>query len=313
MASSLSIVIVNWNTGALLSECCHSIARAELNGYPLREIVIVDNASTDGSCDNLPVDKALPMRIVRNASNQGFAAACNQGAKEATGDLILFLNPDTCLFFNSLRNPMDFMTDVANAQVGVCGIRLVDERGTDTISFAKFPTPPAFMRSALGLGIAKAGIGQARSATRNQVLIVDQVIGAFFLVRAEVFAQLDGFDERFFVYYEEVDLSLRARQAGWSSVCLTGVSAQHVGGGATQQIKAKRLFYLLRSRLLFVKKHFSVMGIVAVLVVTFIIEPLARLLLALGTRSWQNMTDTVGAYRLLVRWLPRWIFWGETR
>ena len=313
MASSLSIVIVNWNTGALLSVCCHSIARAELNGSALREIVIVDNASTDGSCDNLLDSGGLPIKIIRNALNLGFAVACNQGALEATGDLILLLNPDTCLFASSLREPMDFMTDVANAQVGICGIRLVGERGEDTISFAQFPTVAAILRSVVGLGLAKSNIRRLQACVVPHAMTVDQVIGAFFLIRTEVYSQLGGFDERFFVYYEEVDLSLRARQAGWRSVCLTGVAAKHVGGGATQQVKAKRLFYLLRSRLLYVRKHFSAMGMLSVFVTTLVFEPMARLLWALGTRSWQNMKDTASAYWMLGRWLPRWIFWGETR
>jgi GT2 family glycosyltransferase len=84
---------------------------------------------------------------------------------------------------------------------------------------------------------------------------VDQLIGAFFVVRRSLFESLGGFDERFFVYYEEVDFSWRARQAGYSSVYLPGVHALHHGEASSGQVKGRRLFYLLRSRALYARKH----------------------------------------------------------
>jgi GT2 family glycosyltransferase len=142
---------------------------------------------------------------------------------------------------------------------------------------------------------------------------VDQVIGAFFLVRRGLFESLHGFDERFFVYFEEVDFAYRARQAGWLSVYLADAQAFHAGGGTSNQVKARRLFYSLRSRLLYAFKHFSWTGAVGVLLATLLLEPVSRTALALFRHSWAGLKETWAAYGMLWRWLPQWVFKGVTR
>ena len=132
---------------------------------------------------------------------------------------------------------------------------------------------------------------------------VDQVIGAFFLVRRHVFQELDGFDEQFFVYFEEVDFSFRAKHLGWSSVYFTGAQAFHAGGGVSQQIKAKRLFYSLRSRIQYVCKHFTSPKIILVLFATLFIEPVARIVLSIGNKSLVSIKETSSAYVMLYKWM----------
>jgi GT2 family glycosyltransferase len=147
----------------------------------------------------------------------------------------------------------------------------------------------------------------------KQTRPVDHVIGAFFLVRRELFEALEGFDERFFVYLEDLDFSYRAYQSGWRSVYLGDVQAFHAGGGTSNQIKARRLFYSLRSRLLYSFKHFSWIGASAVLIATLLVEPLSRSVLALLRRSWPGLKETWAAYGMLWQWLPRWATQGVTR
>ena len=142
---------------------------------------------------------------------------------------------------------------------------------------------------------------------------VDHVIGAFYLIRRNLFESLQGFDERFFVYLEDLDLSLRVKNAGYRSVFLAEAQAFHAGGGTSQQVKARRLFYFLRSRLLYASKHFSWLAALSVTLVTFLLEPLSRSALALSRLSWTNFKETWSAYGLLLRWLPQWIFKGTTR
>jgi len=142
---------------------------------------------------------------------------------------------------------------------------------------------------------------------------VDQVIGAFFLVKRKVFDALRGFDERFFVYYEEVDFSYRAKKAGWGSLYLAEARAFHSGGGTSEQVKARRLFYSLRSRLLYAVKHFSPDGGVMVLLATLLFEPISRCALALWRHSWPSLKETVQGYGMLWRWLLLWVFKGEAR
>jgi len=102
---TLDIIIVNWNAGQLLRDCVESIEKTKQNNFVLERIVVVDNASTDGSLNYLE-DRKVAVHSIRNESNLGFGAACNQGAKDSQSDYLLFLNPDTRLFDNSLNRPM---------------------------------------------------------------------------------------------------------------------------------------------------------------------------------------------------------------
>ena len=98
---SLDVIIVNWNAGPLLRRCLTALTEARSPSFTLARVVVVDNASSDGSLDGLS-DLSLPLQIVRNASNRGFGAACNQGAAGSTSDFLLFLNPDVYVTVNAL-------------------------------------------------------------------------------------------------------------------------------------------------------------------------------------------------------------------
>lgn len=134
---------------------------------------------------------------------------------------------------------------------------------------------------------------------------VDQVMGAFFLIRHSVFVLLDRFDERFFVYFEEVDLSLRAKQQGWRSVYLAEAQAYHKGGGVSEQVKAHRLFYSLRSRILYAFKHFNRIAAWTVSFITLVIEPMTRLIRGLVRRSPGEVSDTARGFAMLWKDAPR--------
>ncbi|MBS0292099.1 MAG: glycosyltransferase family 2 protein, partial [Proteobacteria bacterium] len=223
-------------------------------------------------------------------------------------------NPDAAVCPGTLEKCLAFMQDPRNARVGICGVQLVDDSGRVARSCARFPTPWGFVAHAVGLDrlIPRLGHFMAEwphDSTRD----VDHVIGAFFLVRRVVFESLGGFDDRYFVYLEDLDFSKRARDAGWRSVYLADVRAFHAGGGTSNQVKARRLFYSLRSRLLYAHKHFSVAGFALTCAATLFLEPLSRTALALGRRSASACKDTWAAYAMLWRWLPQWVFKGVTR
>lgn len=306
MKPSIRIIIVNWNAGQQLRDCISSIAIAKQEGFTLSEVVIVDNGSTDGSLDG--VDQLrMPVTIVRNKENRGFGAACNQGAAEAAGDYLLFLNPDTLLSDDSLAKPIDFMQQPSNSGIGICGIRLVDEEGNTSTSAARFPTLRVMAGKILGLTKLFPSVFPANlmiSSDLRENSSVDQVIGAFFLIRKNVFDRCGGFDERFFVYFEEVDLSLRAKQLGYSSYFLSEVSAFHKGGGCSERVKAARLFYSLRSRILYAQKHYSWMEFVALVLLTGLELPLRIAQGALRV-SWSDIKNTFAAYMQLVTYFVR--------
>lgn len=315
MKSKIDIVIVNWNAGVQLAEVLSSIAdhHADL----VCSVIVVDNASTDDSIGRVEEHASgLPFRlqIIRNAENRGFGAACNQGAALASADFVLFLNPDTRLFSGSLTTPEKFFHQSENADVGIVGIQLVDEYGHISRSCARFPSAIGFVAHAVGLDRFYPRLGHFMAEWDHaQTRRVDHVIGAFFLVRRDLFNALHGFDERFFVYLEDLDFSYRACQSGWRSMYLADTQAFHAGGGTSNQIKARRLFYSLRSRLLYSFKHFSWTGAFAVLLTTLLVEPLSRSALVLLRRSWAGLKETWTAYGMLWRWLPRWVFKGDIR
>lgn len=299
----VSIIIVNWNAGSQLRECVDSVIQ---HGGPLAgQIVVVDNGSNDGS--EAAVEGLPGVTLIRAGMNLGFAKACNLGAARAQGDLLLFLNPDTRLFPDTLMKVTDYMQRPGNAMVGICGIRLVDERGNISTSAARFPTLRVFAGKILGLTKVFPTAFPAHLMNPSELLEdrpVDQVIGAFFLIRKSVFDFCDGFDERFFVYFEEVDLALRAHKHGYSSYFLSGVSAFHKGGGCSEAVKSDRLFYSLRSRILYAQKHLSRRDLFVLIFLTGLEFPL-RLAQSLMRASWLDLSSTCGAYIQLVFYFAR--------
>jgi N-acetylglucosaminyl-diphospho-decaprenol L-rhamnosyltransferase len=305
---SLDIIIVNWNAGSLLRDCLDSIRSALTAGSSLKRVVVVDNGSADGSADGLQDLPGLPLCVLRNACNRGFAAACNQGARGSQADYLLFLNPDVRLFRGSLRSSVEFMEHPENVRVGICGIQLVDDNEIVARSCARFPTAGRFFAKMFALDRLLPAWFPGhfmREWDHGITCQVDQVIGAFFLVRRAVFEALGGFDERFFVYFEEVDFSLRARRQGWLSVYFAEAQAYHKGEVCSGQAKAARLFYSLRSRLLYSYKHFETWQASLLSVGTLLLEPLSRTVGALLRGELESIEQVTKAYLRLWQELPR--------
>ena len=304
--AKIDIVIVNWNSGDQLRECLASLARTAPRDI-LGQVMVIDNASSDNSLVN--IEKiSLPMRVIRNRENRGFAAACNQGAAAASADFILFLNPDTKLTSDALFVPLTLLSKPDQAGVGICGIQLLDEQGRVARSCSRLPTPGILIAQSLGLNRILSSWFPSQAMTEwdhGSTRTLDQVIGAFFLVRREVFESLGGFDERFYVYFEEVDFSLRARTAGWRTLYLADVQAYHRGCGASEHAKAHRLFYSLQSRMLYAAKHFSKLGAGMVIAATLLVEPWTRLAWSALRCTPSEMWETLRGYSLLWDNIPR--------
>ena len=303
---SVDIIIVNWNADLLLRDCVNSIGHSSREGFELTRVVIVDNASIDGSLDGL-ASFPLPIEIINNPENRGFAVACNQGARGSIAEYLLFLNPDTRLFQNSLSAPLAFMRSTENARVGIVGIQLVDAQKRVARSCARFPTLGMFMVQSLGISrlpwLRRMNVHMSEWA-HDKTKGVDHVIGAFYLIRRSLFDSLGGFDQRFFVYMEDLDLSLRAHQAGWATVYFADAQAFHLGGGTSRQVKARRLFYSLRSRLLYGFKHFTPWRAWILLGVTFLLEPVSRTAFCLSRGELSAVGQTWQAYKMLYAHIP---------
>lgn len=302
--AAIDVVIVNWNSGNLLRACIAALIDAERTGPVACRIIVVDNASGDGSADGLPQpEQALALR--RNSANAGFARACNQGAALGNAPVILFLNPDTQVEPDSLGLALRAL--LARAQTGIVGAQLRDESGTLQGRCARRPTAFHLIGQDLQLDRLLPGMVPSHFLEdwdHAESRRVDQVMGAFLMIRRTLFEELGGFDERFFVYYDDVDLCARAIDAGYDVRHVAEAKVWHRGQGTTDRAKAQRLFYILRSRVLYGAKHHGYGTGLALLVTALAAQIPMRLVLALRRRSIREAGTILRAAWLLARAMP---------
>ena len=297
--SVVDVVIVNWNAGILLKECIDSIIRHKNSN--IGSVIVVDNASTDSSMSLLPKDKNY-IKLVYEEVNNGFGKACNIGARQTSSEYILFLNPDTVINESSINGAIDLMTKESSSNIGICGVQLKDDNGISA-SCSRFPSITNITCSSFGLSKLLPRLGAPMNDFSHETTKeVDQVMGAFFFIRSDLFKRCHGFDERFFVYYEEVDLSKRVNDLGYKSIFLAEYSAYHLGGGVSHQVKAKRLFYSLRSKSLYSKKHFSYFNYLFVCLLIYSIEFISRITFSLLRLDFRAVFETLSAYKMLLMW-----------
>lgn len=306
MMPSVRIVVVNWNSGDQLRACIASIAAAERAGLAL-DIVVVDNASGDDSCEGLEPG-SVPLQLLHNDRNEGFARACNRGAADTDAQYLLFLNPDARLQHSSLRVPVDFLRSEAGRSYGAVGVQLVGDDGQVHRSCARFPSPRHFL--VRGLGLERGLHGWLRGIELKEFdhlssRDVDHVMGAFVLVRRAAFEQAGGFDEGFFLYLEDLDLSLRLSRAGWRTRFLTETHVYHRGGGTSSQVRGRRQAYWSKARLRYASKHFSASGTALVAGTLFAAEPALRVTAALARARLDEVGECAAGYRLFLRSLAR--------
>ncbi|MGX5776455.1 glycosyltransferase family 2 protein [Methylorubrum zatmanii] len=302
MRAPLDVVIVNWNAGEQLRACLASLA-ASADAAALR-VVVVDNASTDGSADGLD-RPGLALTVLRNAENRGFARACNQGAALGRAEAILFLNPDTQVSRDGIAAARAALE--ADPRTGIVGARLVDDEGRTHRTCARHPTGARLVAHTLFLDRLLPGrvpphflLDWDHAETRP----VDAVMGAFLMIRRPLFERLGGFDERFFVYWEDADLCARAGAAGFAVCHAAAAEIRHRGQGTTEAVKDRRLFYFLRAQALYADKHHGRAAFLAVLAAAFAVNLPVRFGRAALRGSAQEAGAVIRAGRMLAGALP---------
>lgn len=245
---SLSAVVVSYGARDLLARCLASLA-----GVP--EIVVVDNASPDGSAD-LVRERFPGVRLLALPRNVGFAAAANAGARAASGDRLFFLNPDV----EAPPGAADRVAAILDGLPGAvaAGFRQIDADGRFQLSLGPTPGFAAefarrVLQRRLDRGDRRLGALLDRLLARPRV--VPWVSGATLLVRRDAFERVGGFDERFFLYFEDIDLCLRLRAAGGRVYYLPSPTFVHHRGrsAATARALAERAYR--ESQLQFWEKH----------------------------------------------------------
>jgi len=268
---SVSVIVVSFNTRALLRDCIQSIL-AECRQLPAgttAEVLIVDNASTDGSPEMVEhefVAPHSPVRLMRSDVNLGFAAANNLAMKAARGRYLVLLNSDAFFRPGALRLAIQHMD--ANTTVGVGGARLLGPQGEWQPSARAFPTlwHVFVVFSGLASRYPKSRIFGAFDrtwASPDFQAEVDWVPGAFSIMRREALVKTGLFDPRFFLYCEEVDLCRRVKARGFRVLYWPDVVVTHIGGESSRQLTTLNFFgsesqaaqWRMRASLLYFRKH----------------------------------------------------------
>jgi len=235
----LSIIIVSWNTRKMLRECLESIF--DTLGNQEVEVIVVDNASEDGS--QQLVSRDFPAAaLIRNTVNQGFAAANNQALRIASGKYILLLNSDTIVQGDVIAQSVDYME--LNPDVGVMGCRVLNTDGTLQPTCSRFPT-------LLNLFLLTSGLWklpwpnfldryQMRRWQRRDERDVEIVSGCYMMVRSEAVKEIGLLDESFFFFGEETDWCQRFKEAGWRLRFAPVGEIIHHGGGSVRKLNHER-------------------------------------------------------------------------
>ncbi len=263
---ALGIVIVNWNTRDLLRECLKSLEASDPS--VIRRVVVVDNASTDGSAPMVRAEFPAA-EIIANSINGGFSQANNLGLKAlgfgTDGErdrprYALLLNPDTVLPPDALRCMIDRMD--SDLTVGIAGPRLVMLDGKlDLACRRSFPTPEVSLWRMVGFSrlFPKSKLFGRYNMTyldEHQETEVDCVVGAFMMVRREAIETVGLLDESFWMYGEDIDWAFRIKQAGWTVLYYPKVTVLHVKRAASRLNPRARLEFQ-RASLIFYRKHYA--------------------------------------------------------
>jgi GT2 family glycosyltransferase len=251
----LSIIIVNWNTRELLLQTVGSVYQNPPGKYSF-EIIVVDNASTDGSQQALK-EAYSDVTLIENTRNMGFGPANNQGLARARGRYSLMLNSDTIVLPGSLEAITDFME--AHPRVALSGIRLLNVDGTYQGSYTGYLNLWRELLIVTGLGrkLYHPHFPNSPEARSYEVKPVAAIQGAFMFFRTEPLKTLGGFDEQFFMYGEENDLSLTLRKAGWEVYYLGNISIIHLGSQSSDKRWKKLNWQLQKSKQLLFRKHYG--------------------------------------------------------
>jgi GT2 family glycosyltransferase len=245
----VSIILVNYNGGPIVLDCLASV-QALLIQVPY-EVIVVDNASVDGSADRI-AQQFPQVQLVRSPQNRGFGAGNNMGAHWARGQYLFLLNTDTILTGDLLPSLVRLMEQ--DPGIGIVGPQLRNLDGSFQLS-----TSPA-----LGIWGELQALQQQRQYRQQQPALsqqfeqqqpVDIVIGAALLIRQSLFEALGGFDERFFMYFEESDLCQRARERGWQIIYTPETSLIHLGGYSVGKTPDGLRLEYRRSQLYYYQKH----------------------------------------------------------
>lgn len=284
MTPDLTVIVVNWNTRELLDACLGSLPAA-LDGLTA-EVLLVDNASGDGSAEHVRA-RFPDVEVIETGANLGFAGGNNRALERATGTTVLLLNPDTVCRPGALRSLHEALH--ARPGIGAVGPLLVDADDAPVTSWGNEPSPLYHLLELLGPGPRRWPPALRRltftrvPARDDPARPVDYVAGACLMIRRECLEAVGGLDKRFFLYFEETDWCRRARGAGWEIRFCPAARVAHLEGRAAARVGDFALAQFQHSYRLYVEKHHGPGRVAlfrAVILLEYLVKGLWRRLLA---------------------------------
>ena len=252
--ADLSIIVLNYNTREHLRACLTSLGRPAQ-----AEVFVVDNASSDGSAEM--VQHEFPwVTLIRAPRNGGYAYGNNLALRRCRGEVVMLLNPDTVLAPGAIEGLVHKLAE--HPEAGIVGPKLLRPDGSMHLACRRsFPTPAVAFYRLSGLSrllprSRRFGQYNLTYADPDQPMEVDAVCGACLVIRRAVIERIGLLDERFFMYGEDLDWCLRARQAGWSVRYEPEVVVKHQHGAASRKRVLRTTFYFFRAMDLFYRKHY---------------------------------------------------------
>jgi N-acetylglucosaminyl-diphospho-decaprenol L-rhamnosyltransferase len=304
----LTVIIVSWNVRNLLRACLDSVCHAQPSQESAVQIIVVDNASSDGSAEMVRAE--FPgVQLIANARNIGFGAANNQALKEAGGEYVLFLNPDTEVRPGAIEALLAFIK--ARPRVACVGPKLLNPDGSVQPSRRRFPrVGTAFVESTMlqrHIGWLPAVRAFYRGDQPDDVAQqVDWLVGACLLARKSAFDEVGGFDERFFMYSEEMDLCYRLAHAGYETWYVPEARVMHYEAASSSQDLFRRDVNFHESRYRFFRKHHGAAPALALRWFVFgtfvfqLLEEAAKFVLQPAKRELRR--ERVSRYGRIIKW-----------
>jgi GT2 family glycosyltransferase len=254
----LSVIIVNYNVQHFLEQCLYSVRKATKN--IATEVWVVDNNSVDGSIEMLK-EKFPEVKLIENKKNVGFSAANNQAIRQATGEYILLLNPDTVVEEETFTKTISFMDDHADA--GALGVKMIDGTGHFLPESKRaLPTPEVAFYKIFGLSFLfprskRFGKYHLTYLSPDETNEVDVLSGAFMLMRKAALDKTGLLDETFFMYGEDIDMSYRILKAGYKNYYFAQTRIIHYKGESTRKGSVNYVIMFYNAMRIFAVKHFS--------------------------------------------------------
>ncbi len=299
MDKGLTLIIINYHSVSPIQQLLESVQQSDFD-KTLLDIVVVSNSQEK----ELELLKNNPLvTLVANESNRGFGTACNQALPYCNREYVLLLNPDTILQKDTLQKSLDYISSWRS--ITVLGIKHLDEKGNVAVSCSRFPSLWRHFFEISGLSKLSPRLFKGASLMYDfdhlHSKYVNQVMGAFMLIRKSYIDDYGFMDERFFVFGEDMDFCKQVWLNKEKVYYNANIALVHHGGSSSGSVGGKKLCYMLEGKLKYAHKYFSPAKWFLLLLMVLLLEPFTRLFWGLLTLNVQKIKETVEGYVLFLQ------------